>query len=387
MTTPRKTTRRQFLSGESAVEAIGDLTHGTGVDEATSSGRPRTPRPEATYLVQLSRTAMACEFQIFLTAEHPPHAPEVAMEALDLIDRLEDQLTIYRPHSEVSRLNALAAEQPMPVEPKLFELLRECATLFHETQGAFDITSGPLSEVWGFSRRQGRLPSDEELAQALMLVDGRHLQLDEHNRTVRFAQEGVRINLGGIGKGYALDQAARRLRMGGVDNFIFHGGRSSVIAAGHRVPERPRQNPWTVGIGHPMRPERRLGLMRLHDRAMGTSGTATQSFHHQGKRYGHILDPRTGRPAEGVLSVTVLADDAATADALSTALYVLGPEKATEFCRRHPDVSALISLPCGSATRVETLALNLEDDQWQPAGENSNDDAPPASREQRRDAE
>jgi thiamine biosynthesis lipoprotein len=366
MSKARKTSRRQFLSGEAAVEALGDLTQGVAERGERSFSHPATARSGETFLVQLSRTAMACEFTIFLTADHPTHAPEAALEALDLIDHLEDQLTVYRDHSEICEMNRLAAKHSVDVEPQLFGLLQRCRWLYDETDAAFDITSGPLSKAWGFFRREGKVPSEGDLQAVRECVGGNHVSLDEQQSTVRFSRDGIELNLGGIGKGYALDRAAALLQSRGVDNFLFHGGRSSVLARGSRIPADAETNPWSVGIGHPRRPDRRLGILALRDKSMSTSGTATQSFHHQGRRFGHILDPRTAMPAEGVLSVTTLCDDAATADALSTAFYVMGPEKTEAFCQRHPEVSALVVLPTTGGQQVEVLSINLPDDVWQP---------------------
>jgi thiamine biosynthesis lipoprotein len=361
----RQTTRRQFLSGEAAVEALGDLTHGTPSDSAAKPFRqPPTTHAAQTFLVHFSRRAMACEFQVFLTADHPPEAPDAALAALDLIDRLEDQLTVYREHSEMSCINRKAASRPVSVEPQLFALLERATQLFHETNGAFDITAGPLAKVWGFFYRQGRMPSDEELQAALARVGGPHVQLEVQTQTISLAREGMELNLGSIGKGYALDRAAALMFDRGVENFLMHGGRSSVLARGARIPTAAEANPWTVAIGHPLRPERELGLITLRNQALSTSGSATQSFQHQGQRFGHILDPRTGRPAQGVLSVVVIANDAATADALSTALYVLGPEKAEQFCERHDDVAAIMVLPSHGDT-VEVRSFNRAAEIWQ----------------------
>jgi len=362
----RKTTRRQFLSGKAAVDALGDLTHGTDAEAAGGAFRqPPTARAAETYLVQLARTAMACEFQVYLTADHPPHGPEAAMSALDRIERLEDQMTVYRDQSEICSINRLAADKAVDVEPQLFDLLQRSVRLYEETEGAFDITAGPLSQVWGFFRRQGKLPDEKDLQAALARVGSDQLELNAEDTTLRFRRPGIELNLGGIGKGYALDRAAALLQSYGVENFLLHGGRSSVLARGSRIPADAQNNPWTVGIGHPLRQDRRLGLLALRDKAMGTSGTATQSFHHRGKRYGHILDPRTGRPAEGVLTVTALCEDAASADALSTAFYVLGPEKTEAYCERHTDVAALIVLPTKSAQRVEVLSINMPEGVWE----------------------
>ena len=195
-------------------------------------------------------------------------------------------------------------------------------------------------------------------------VGSEKVRLDDSDKTVSFARHDVELNLGGIGKGYALDRATALLSSEVVGNFLFHGGRSSVLARGSRSASGA-EDPWAVGIAHPVRPERRLGLLTLRDQAMSTSGTATQSFHHQGKRYGHILDPRTGQPATGVLSATAVCDDAATADALSTAFYVMGAERTEAFCQRNPEAAALIVLPTKNPQQVEVACINMPEDAWQ----------------------
>lgn len=312
---------------------------------------------------------MACEFEILLNAGEHPDGPDVALRALDLIDALEDQWTVYRPHSEVSRLNDRAAAEPVVVEARLFELLELAVRLSRETAGGFDITAGPLSKVWGFYRRAGRVPSDAELAEALSRVGSQHLVLDGAARTVAFARPGLEINLGAIGKGMALDCCAQLLVDAGVHNFLIHGGTSSILARGSRagLPEEVRG--WSVALRHPLRPDQRLAELWLRDRALGTSGSGSQFFFHQGKRYGHILDPRTGRPAEELLASTVLAPTAALADALATAFYVIGADAAADYCAVHPEVSALLVAPGGKAGGFELIPLNLPDADWQPASE------------------
>jgi thiamine biosynthesis lipoprotein len=248
-----KSNRREFLQGRAAIEALGDAI----------IGQPELPAPPAaaadrTYLQSISREAMACEFEILLPQCGPAvpagqapgpaltpvvsdgdhrttlSAPEAALAALDLIERLEDQLTVYRDTSEVMAINRRAASEAVTVEPRLFDLLVRARELFAETGGAFDIAAGPLSKVWGFYRRQGRLPDAAEVAEALALVGSQHLVLDADDRTIRFTQPGLELNLGAIGKGYALDRAAELLQRAGAADFAIHGGNSSVIARGHR---------------------------------------------------------------------------------------------------------------------------------------------------------
>jgi thiamine biosynthesis lipoprotein len=162
------------------------------------------------------------------------------------------------------------------------------------------------------------------------------------------------MNLGAIGKGYALDRAAEVLQDAGVEDFLLHGGRSSVLARGSNAAAELGAGGWTVSLEDPLRPGRTLAEFTLRNAALGTSGTAAQFFRHGGRRYGHILDPRCGQPAEGMFSATVVAPTAAEADALSTAFYVLGPDRTAEYCGRHPGIAALLvaASPDRNASRV-----------------------------------
>ena len=168
------------------------------------------------------------------------------------------------------------------------------------------------------------------------------LDLDPQRRTVGFRVPGMEINLGSIGKGYALDRAGEVMQAHGVQHFCIHGGQSSVLARGSRgifsSAEAAEREGWWIGLRHPLRPNQRMGEVRVLNRALATSGSAVQFFIDRGRRYGHILDPRSGRPAEGSLSTTVLAPLAAEADALSTACYVMGREAALEYCRSRPEI-------------------------------------------------
>jgi thiamine biosynthesis lipoprotein len=263
----------------------------------------------------------------------------------------------------VSEINRLAGGEPVLVDPELFELLELSVRLFQMTDGAFDVTSGPLTEIWTVARRDGQLPTPAQLQWALQLVGSGAVELDEHEQTVRLARPGVSLNFGGIGKGYALDRAAEVLENAGIHDFLFQGGRSSVIARG-LCGGGEAGKLWSVGVIHPLRPERRLAEIFLRDRALSTSGSQTQSFTFQGRRYGHILDARTGMPADSVLSVTVLANTAAEADALSTALFVLGHDRGLEVCQQIDGVAALFVIPGETAGSIAIDAFNLNSEDW-----------------------
>jgi FAD:protein FMN transferase len=209
------------------------------------------------------------------------------------------------------------------------------------------------------------------LTAAKAQVGAEYVELDAQKSTIRFHRPGVRLNLGSIGKGYAVDRAVESMLADGVTDFLVHGGYSSAAARGfagfvtqsvattvgwtsgsvQHGETDPEVHPtnvrqfWTVGVKDPLRQDVRVGQIELHDRALGTSGAQHQSFRHRGRRYGHILDPRSGWPADGVLAATVLAPTAAESDALSTAFYVLGPQWAMDYCRRHPAIAAVMFCP------------------------------------------
>ena len=304
-------------------------------------------------LLEIGRDAMACRWEIYLNAGQYKHGQAASIDALDLVEDLEAQLTVYNDQSELSRLNFDAAESPVSVEPRFFALLQESLDLYQATNGAFDITASPLSKLWGFHRREGRIPDEQAIADTLQTVSSNHIQLKADNHLVAFSQSGVEINLGGIGKGYALDRCAESLVDAGIDHFLIHGGQSSILARGCRTGQ---QRSWTVGVRHPLRPDRRLVEVVLDGRALGTSGTAAQSFFHQGRRYGHILDPRTGQPAESMLSTSVVAPTAAVADALATAFYVMGMDASLEYLAEHPEIGAILASP---ATRQGSMHLEV----------------------------
>ncbi len=359
---PNRSTRRYFLQGRSAVDALEELGS-TLTPEAALGGRPDSAATPQTYLVQVARPVMACQFAVFLNAGTHSSATERAVEVLDLVDRLEDQLSVYRHRSEVSLLNATAAARPVSVEARLFGLLQHAIVLHADTAGAFDITTGPLIKSWGFYRREGCLPTQEAIDEALQRVGCQWLELDAARQSVRYLRAGVEINLGAIGKGYALDRCAELLLGADIQSFMLHGGHSSILARG----QRDRGGPagcWSVGLRHPLRADRRLAEVDLRDRALATSGAGTQHFYAQGRRYGHILDPRSGYPADRVLSTTVLASEAAVADALATAFYVLGLDQARAYCGQHPDVAALLTCPGKHAGAIEVHPVGLADDEW-----------------------
>jgi len=303
--------------------------------------------PLAGYWLHVNRAAMACRFEVTLPTSDQGGVL-VARDALDEIDRLEQQLTVFRESSEVSNINRNAAFAAVKVEASLFALLFRCLELYRETEGAFDITSGPLTRVWGFLRREGRLPNPNEIAAVRACVGSDKMFLNHEERTIRFRRTGVEINLGSIGKGYALDRVAAMLRQRGVRTALLNAGSSSIRAIGSGG---TGQRGWVVGLRHPRQKDKRMALLRIRDCALSTSGSEEQFFEVSGKRYGHIIDPRSGQPAEGVTSVTVVTQSTAVSDAWATAFYVGGRAFAERYCEAHPDV-LVIMLESTSETPV-----------------------------------
>jgi len=316
--------------------------------------------PSASTLIRYGRRAMATAFEVVLPFGERMNAATAngaAEAALDAIDGLEDQLSVYREHSEVSTLNRKAFDEEVVVEARLFELLELSACLSGETEGAFDITAGALIKAWGFFRGPRRVPSDAERADALERVGMRHVRFDAERQSARFLRPGLEINLGSIGKGYALDRAAEVLQEEGVQSFVLHGGHSSVLAVGSQ-PGTSRA--WPVGVNHPWHAERRLAVIWLKNRALGTSAATFQHLEWQGRKLGHILDPRTGWPAEGMASASVVAPTAAEADALATAFFILGIDKTRDYCAQHPDVGAVL-IAADAPQRVVLLGRAVEE--------------------------
>lgn len=315
--------------------------------------------PPDLHTLVVGREAMGCRFEIVFNAGEVPEATALAIDALDIVDEIEGRLTVYRDTSELARLNATAAAGWQEVSPALCDLLVRARELHALTGGAFDMASGALVRTWGFLQRQGRAPDADVLATARAAAGMEHVELDAVARRVRFLRPGVELNPGAIGKGWALDRVIERLAAAGVPSVLGHGGSSSVRARGIQGPALPGRRGWRVGLRHPLRPGRRLATLTLVDQALGTSGSGTQFYVDRGRRIGHILDARTGLPAEGVHSATVIAPTAADADALATALYVLGPAGLPRIAPPGGAVAGILVLPAATAGSVLVQTANL----------------------------
>jgi thiamine biosynthesis lipoprotein len=288
-----------------------------------------------------SRVAMGCTATVRACGPDTAALPAVVGEALDEIDRVDRLMSHYRRDSPLSRLNREAANGPVAVEPELLDFLAECLRWSVESDGAFDVTVGPLMKAWGFFRDEGRVPGEIELARTLEVVGYRHVVLDHDGGTVRFDRPGVELDLGGIGKGYAVDRAVDLLRRRGIASALVNLGGSSVYGLG----APPGRDAWEVGIQDPSDSRKITLTVTLRDRALSVSGGYERFFEKDGVTYSHIMDPRTGRPVQGVLSVAVLTDSATNGDALDDVLIVRGLDASRAFLGRFRDSEALFFLP------------------------------------------
>ncbi|HLS82391.1 MAG TPA: FAD:protein FMN transferase [Steroidobacter sp.] len=277
-----------------------------------------------------------------------PEAGQAAIDAaLQEMRRIDAAMSTYKADSELSLLNQLAATQPVRVSQELFDLLAESLHYSRITNGAFDVTYASVGYLYDY--RRGVRPDDETLRAALPGIDYRHVLLNPADRTVRYARPGVRVDLGGIGKGHAVDRAIAALQARGVERaLVTAGGDSRII--GDRFGK-----PWVVGIRHPDRKEEVIARIPLEDAALSTSGDYERYFDEGGVRHHHILDPHTGRAASKVRSATIIGPTATQTDGLSKTAFVLGPEPALEIYNRLDDVDAILVTPQGRVLYTKGL--------------------------------
>lgn len=350
------------LQPASAVEASGEVAGGGAQMDADASGGGSLSRripPSGGSTIRLSMRAMACDFTVILNAVTRPPI-ESSGEALERIAAVESWMSAYREESELCLANREAPAGPVKISPDFLQLLQLSGELYRETFGGFDIASGCLTKLWRAARKSGRLPAVEEVEEAREACGFSLLQIDASAATVQFSHPRTLLDPGAIGKGFALDDAAAWLssRDDAPADFLLHGGHSSLLARG----DHGGHGGWPVGLGNPLLTSQRMATVLLRDQSMGTSGSNIQFFRQGGRRYGHILNPETGWPAEGMLSVTVFAASAAVADALSTAFFAVGMEKAVECCRRMPEIGCILTPMPDRGTLLRPLAVRIPPD-------------------------
>ncbi len=301
-------------------------------------GACRTAEVPNAALVSDTRLAMGSALTLSVWTTDEAAAKRAMAAAFAETERLENLLSVWRDGSDVQRLNAAAGGPAVPVSADTRAVLRAAAEASRLTNGKFDITFGALSDVWRFDHDQdNRVPSDEAVAARLPFVDHTAISVDEAAGTARIARAGVRVHLGGIGKGYAVDRMAGLLREAGFRNFLIQAG-GDLYAAGRRG-----NRPWRVGLQDPRGAEGdTFATIELADETFSTSGDYERYFVQDDERYHHIIDPDTGQPARGVRSVTIVAREALMADWLSTGVFILGPADGMALVERLPGVEAVM---------------------------------------------
>lgn len=302
-----------------------------------------SPAPAADSLVryEASHQAMGTNFTIVTYGSNAEYLEEVTEQAFGEIDRLDHQMSTYRPESELSLINRQAYRQRVVVEPRLFNLLERSLRFSEETGGAFDMTVGPLMKAWGFFRGRGRLPQSSELARVLRRVGYRHVKLDAARRTIHFDEPGIEIDLGGIAKGYAVDEVVKILKSEGIHQALVSSGTSSVYALG----SPPGQKGWKISVRNPLHLKQAACVLRLQNVSLSVSGDYEKFFKLGGKTYAHIMDPHTGMPVENMLSTVVISPSATDSDALSTAFFVEGIKRSRVYLQHHSNLTAIFYLP------------------------------------------
>jgi thiamine biosynthesis lipoprotein len=287
--------------------------------------------------------AMATTYEVIMVYDDDRYARQAAAAAFDEVDRLEGGLSRFIENSDISRINNLPANQPLRLGLDAFECLKLSSRIYAQTNGAFDITIGSLFSCWRNEDGTPRTPSQEELNLARQHTGTGLLQLDEDEHTVRLSASPVQVDLGGIGKGYAVDRMAELLREWSIDIALISGGYSSVLALDAPV----GTTGWPLTVSNPDNRKEILARPSLRGRALSGSGL---------QKGRHIIDPRTAQPVKNKHAAWASAPDAATADALSTAFMVMGPDEIRQYCSRHLDISAMIMLESdGKDARKEKI--------------------------------
>ncbi len=294
-------------------------------------------------VVRFGRSGMGTFIEFLVATDRTVDAQGACAAAFDEVARIESVMSEWKEGSEVSRINKAAGESPVEVSAELMGVLKIARRISELSDGAFDVTWAALDGLWGFDQDNPRVPSHPELAARISLVGHKRMRLEDSPPAVMLEQKGMAVGLGGIAKGYAVDRAAAILREKGFNDFIVYAG-GDLYVSGEKSPGVP----WTVGIQHPRVRGALISAFPAPGGAVVTSGDYERYIEKDGVRYHHIIDLRTGKPARRAMAVTVLAKEAVMADAISTAIFVLGPEKGIALAEKVDGVEAVVIDPKGT---------------------------------------
>jgi len=291
-------------------------------------------RPAAAEWYERTEAIMGTEVRVELWADDQSAGNDAIAAVMAEMRWVDANMSPFRPDSELSRLNARAARESVPVSRELFDLIERSLWFSRATGGAFDVTFSSVGYLYDYRKYQH--PSEAQIAAALPGVNYRHLILDDKAGTIRYARQGVRVDLGGIGKGYAVDRSIDLLKARGIAHAIVTAGGDT------RVLGDRRGRPWNVGIRDPRNRGKVIALMPLVDEAISTSGDYERYFVENGVRYHHIINPRTGKSVKGIRSVTIVGPDATTTDGFSTSVFVMGVKEGMKLVKRTKGIEAVI---------------------------------------------
>ncbi len=308
--------------------------------------------------VRLALNAMATRFELVLHGEDAVLLRAAGEEALFEIKRLDERLSFYNPNSEISHINDNASKKPVPVTPDLYSLLKMASKLSEKTDGAFDVTVGPLMRCWGFVHGSGAWPEESVRKEALQKTGMNQVQLDESECSVRFRQDGMAIDLGAIGKGYAIEEAANLLRECGVMSALLHGGTSTMIAIGS---PSYGEDGWTIGVADPLDESHVLTSTAICDEALSVSAPHGKAFQKGGHVWGHVIDPRVGYPVQGAAVAAVVHSSATVCDAVSTALLAMNRTEMDHVAQKFDDMRILCAYPDGNELELVSNGFNSTD--------------------------
>ena len=301
--------------------------------------------------VQKTEPIMGTDVTITVVAPSPKEG-EVAIDAsMDELKRLDRMLSLYKDDSDVSRVNRESGKHPVKVSPETIEVVEDALKVSRMTHGVFDITVGPLVVLWQMRLKEGRVPTDGEISRVKRLVNYRNIAVDKNASTVFLKKAGMIMDLGGM-KGYTTDRAAAVLKARGITNAL-------VAVAGdiRAMGRRQDGEPWRIGVQHPRQADKLLATLELVDKSVSTSGDYERFTIVNHKRYHHIIDPRTGRPSTGVISVTLVGDPGALVDPLTKAPFILGPAEGMKLVRE-AGAEAIIVDEHGRVTCSPGIRLN-----------------------------
>lgn len=292
-------------------------------------------------LIKSSRVALGTIVEITVTDKGKPrqHISEAINEAFDEITRIERTLSKYNPESEISQINSFAHIYPVRVSAETLDIIEKSKKFSYLTNGKFDITIEPLLKLWDYAvKHKDRIPTQEKIHDALQIIGSNNIEIDWQEQSVALPDKEISLALGGIAKGYAVDRAIQTLKFNGIENALVNAG-GDIYALGRRSANEK----WRVALQHPRKEHETLEVLELENQAIATSGDYQRYFEVNGNRYSHIIDPETGYPCENVpASVTIIASDCLSADALATAVFVMGAEKGIELINSLDHTEAIV---------------------------------------------